>query len=185
MNITKHGKWLYEAGLYGPLLTIAAAAGVLPFLSLGGTSRLVMNEEGFGPLIWPKVMLLGVIVSSAILCASRVRQFRAHERLGLRHDWPGSENDCDNLKLTLAFWAIVLYGISLDYIGFALGTFIFLLLWLRLAGIRKTTTVLATSLLGTIGLLYLFLWIAYLPLPRGVGVFDALTVGLYRMFGIY
>jgi hypothetical protein len=33
--------------------------------------------------------------------------------------------------------------------------------------------------------LYLFLKVAYLPLPRGVGYMDTLTVSLYRMLGVF
>jgi hypothetical protein len=41
-----------------------------------------------------------------------------------------------------------------------------------------------TSVLGTIFLLYLFVKIVYLPLPKGQWFFDDMTIFLYRVLHI-
>ena len=72
-----------------------------------------------------------------------------------------------------------------NVIGFAMGTFLFLTFWFILGGIRQPLVIISNSALGTGALLYLFLKVAYLPLPRGVEIFDTVTVNLYRLLGIY
>lgn len=37
----------------------------------------------------------------------------------------------------------------------------------------------------TIGLLYLFVKVVYLPLPKGDGFFEAVTLALYRLLHIF
>jgi hypothetical protein len=72
----------------------------------------------------------------------------------------------------------------MDMIGFVLANFLFLLLFMRIAGYRRMRSVSFISVLGTIGLLYLFVKIVYLPLPKGQFFFDDLTIFLYRMLYI-
>ena len=81
--------------------------------------------------------------------------------------------------------AVVLYGVAMIYIGFAFATFLFLVTWFLLGGIGRMLPAVVYSLLGTLATLYLFLKVAYLPLPRGVGYMDSLTVQLYHFLRIY
>jgi hypothetical protein len=39
--------------------------------------------------------------------------------------------------------------------------------------------------LGTVGLLYLFVKLVYLPLPKGDGPLEVVTLGLYRVLRIF
>jgi hypothetical protein len=45
--------------------------------------------------------------------------------------------------------------------------------------------VVSVAVIGTVALLYTFVKLTTLPLDRGIGVFDSLTVSLYRLLGIY
>jgi putative tricarboxylic transport membrane protein len=91
----------------------------------------------------------------------------------------------NNLKLIIGIFTVAMYGTAMVYIGFAFATFLFLISWFLLGGMRAPIPLLANSLFGTLAMLYLFLKVAYLPLPRGVGFVDSLTVGLYRFLGIF
>jgi hypothetical protein len=55
---------------------------------------------------------------------------------------------------------------------------------MRIAGLRKKAPLFLTSVLGTIFLLYLFVKIVYLPLPKGQWFFDDMTIFLYRLLHI-
>ena len=91
----------------------------------------------------------------------------------------------DTLKLAGGAVAVALYGLAMVYIGFAFATFLFLVTWFVLGGMRKTLSVFTYGTLGTLAMLYLFLKVAYLPLPRGVGYLDTLTVNIYHLLGIF
>ena len=58
-------------------------------------------------------------------------------------------------------------------------------MFLWLSGHRKPWTLLGVALVAPQVLAYLFVKIVYIALPTGVGVFDTVTVLLYRVFGIY
>jgi putative tricarboxylic transport membrane protein len=72
----------------------------------------------------------------------------------------------------------------LDVIGFALANFFFLVFFMRIAGLRKKIPLVLTSALGTIFLIYLFVKVVYLPLPKGQWFFDDFTIALYRVLHI-
>ena len=125
------------------------------------------------------MMLFGVIASGFLWGVSR--WYRAKKIASDRR----SEIQHNSAKLIGGILAIVLYGAAMVYIGFAFATFVFLVTWFLLGGLHKPLPLIANSVLGTLALLYLFLKVAYLPLPRGIGVMDELTVTLYRFLGIF
>ncbi len=168
---------LSRLGLIGPLITVGAGIIALISLSFDGQSTLVVDENAVGPKSWPRVMLWGIIITGLLWAIARWRQ-------AVRYT--GSiEPVAINLDLTIAGVLIVLYGVSMVYIGFAYSTFLFLMLWLWLGGIRAPIPLLANSAIGTVALLYGFLKVAYLPLPRGEGFMDTLSVYLYQLLRIF
>ena len=78
-----------------------------------------------------------------------------------------------------------MYVVAIPVIGFALATVAFFLVWLPFGSVRKPYVVASIAIIGTIALLYVFVKLTTLPLERGIGVFDSVTVALYRVLGIY
>jgi putative tricarboxylic transport membrane protein len=70
-------------------------------------------------------------------------------------------------------------------VGFPLATAGFVAGFMGLAGARSVAGIAAASLLGTVALLLVFVGAVYLPLPKGDGPFEALTIGLYRALGLF
>ena len=173
-----------RSGLLGPLVTVGAAVAALAFLHVGADTALVVDPEGFGPVTWPRIMLYGVVASGVLWGVSRWREARRAKATG-QADRAGESEPADPLRLGAGVLAIVGYGAAMVYIGFAFATLLFLAGWFALGGVRRPLPLLANSVLGTLALLYLFLSVAYLPLPRGTGYMDTLTVGLYRALGIF
>ena len=50
---------------------------------------------------------------------------------------------------------------------------------------RSWLALVASVTLGTTGLLYVFVKVVYLPLPKGEGPFEALTLALYRALRLF
>ena len=124
-------------------------------------------------------MLLGLLLTGIIWgLASRLSAENAEPN-------PDLVSARDNSRLICGAVAVVLYGIAMIYIGFALATFLFLVAWFLLGGMGRILPAVTYSLLGTLATLYLFLKVAYLPPPRGVGFMDTLTVQLYHLLRIY
>ena len=70
-------------------------------------------------------------------------------------------------------------------VGFPLVTGLFIAAFMAVCGTRSPTVIAVNVVVGTIGLLYLFVKIVYLPLPKGGGPFEALTLALYRALRIF
>ena len=90
----------------------------------------------------------------------------------------------DNKKMILGFLGVVGYGVGTTYIGFAFSTFLVIIYWLLISGQRRILPILLTSSIATLAFLYTFLKLAYMPLPKGVGVFHDLTIAFYRVLGL-
>jgi putative tricarboxylic transport membrane protein len=164
-------------------LLIASAVLAVNFITTGldGASA---SRGSVGPTTWPRVMLIGIASCAAVML------LRELARMFLRHLYPSeaaveTREIYDNRKAIVGIAILVVYGVAIPVVGFALATVTFLAVWLWLGGVRRAHTVVLVSLLGTIALLYLFAGLSKMPLDRGKGAFDALTVLLYRALGIY
>ena len=172
--------------LTGPLAAICGGLAVLLLLNTGDT-RLVVDASGFGPLSWPRVMLWGIVATGLLWGVSRLRDRSANGNPLSENPGEQASNATshDNPRLVAGVFVVLLYGVTMTWIGFALATLVFLVAWFVIGGMRSAWKILANSVLGTGVLLYLFLKVAYLPLPRGIGIMDTITVGIYRFLGIY
>jgi hypothetical protein len=134
-----------------------------------------------GPAFWPRAMLVLLIASCGL---KALEVFRGGGKGVADVIGTGPLLQVNRLKL----WAMIamVLGVvySLEFTGFALANFIFLLLFMRIAGLRKALPLVLISLLGTVALLYLFVKVVYLPLPKGQWFFDDLTILLYRFLRI-
>jgi putative tricarboxylic transport membrane protein len=87
--------------------------------------------------------------------------------------------------LAVAIALIVLYVMATPIVGFALATTLFIAAFMYVCGMRSATALGLAALLGTTALLYLFIRLVYLPLPKGEGPFEAVSLTLYRALGIF
>ena len=159
----------------------APAAGVL--LSawlLFGTRGLDHVARGgqLGPGFWPRVVLVGLGLTCLVKLASERRTNRAA-------DEAGTLAVISRRKLTEAIAAIVAYVLLTPVLGFPFVTAAFIATFMVLCGSRSLAAVAANAVVGTVLLLYLFIKLVYLPLPKGEGPFETLTLLLYRMLGIF
>ncbi|WP_299818887.1 tripartite tricarboxylate transporter TctB family protein [uncultured Jannaschia sp.] len=139
---------------------------------------------GLGPAAWPGAMLLALAVLSAIWVA---RDLWALRRPGsepllapVREEEPYAMG-----KALAGLVMIVVYGWLLSVIGFALASALFIAGWCVFGGVRNPLVLVPVTLIGTVALLWLFMGLALMPLPRGQGVFDGFSIWLLQLTGIY
>lgn len=170
----------------GPALVILLAVVLLIALHTLDASQLAMGNGTIGPTAWPTYTLVGIVLFSGLMLAVRCRKQFLRVRSDVVDAAPAMpKEELNNLRLALGLIAIMLYGPGIAYIGFAFSTAAFLFLWLIITGTHRLRTLVGVSGLGTIGLVYMFVMVAYTPLPRGVGVFDQLTLSFYHLLGIF
>jgi putative tricarboxylic transport membrane protein len=161
---------------------LAPLAGLVLALGLLAATRGLddLAREGqLGPGFWPRLVLVGL----AIVCALRVvmawRGARVH-RVADPDAAPLARG-----RLAIAVGLILLYVIATPILGFPLATAGFIAAFMIVAGARRARGVAAAAVGGTSGLLYLFVRVVYLPLPKGDGPLEAVTLSLYRLLGIF
>ena len=177
----KKGPW---SKIVISVFVIIASALLAGYFVTSGSESSAATRGGVGPATWPRTMLIG------IACCAAVMLLRELSRVFLPHRYPfegavETGEIYDNRKAVIGIAILVVYGVAIPVAGFALATVVFFVVWLWLGGVRRHYTVGLVSLLGTAALLYLFAGLSKMPLNRGIGAFDALTVSLYRALGIY
>lgn len=127
-----------------------------------------------GAGFWPRMCLIG------ILLAAGLKAFELFRSRGKASGEGGECKEMDNGKLALMMLLLVLVVPAIGLIGFPLASVLFFILFLYLAGLKKPLTLALVSVLGTVGLIYVFVKVVYIPLPRGQWLFDDLTLMIYR-----
>ena len=156
-----------------PLLGVMLAAALYPATrSLDDAAR----EGSLGPGFWPRLALLGL----GLACAAKaVQEWRGVARID-------SERDPISVTtLAAGIGLIVLYAALTPVLGFPITTAAFIVVFMTLAGLRSPAGLTASAVVGTVGLIYVFVRIVYLPLPKGDGPFETFTVALYRALRVF
>jgi putative tricarboxylic transport membrane protein len=174
-NVSPEPVW---KSLSGPLLIVLLA---VYFCILAGKIDAPPSPEQLGAAFWPKMILIFLMVSCGIKAGEILT---ARRNTGTEATPAGPLPEVDTLKLAAMIAMVIAAVYFMDIIGFPMANFFFLLLFMRIAGLRKKLPLFLTSVLGTIFLLYLFVKIVYLPLPKGQWFFDDMTIFLYRVLHI-
>jgi putative tricarboxylic transport membrane protein len=160
--------------LMGPLLIFIAA---VYFYVLAGSIDENPMPGQVGPAFWPRMILILLMASCALKALESYLAFgKGIADMGVESAPP----DVSVSKLIAMIILVLAVVPGMEILGFALANFIFLILFIRIAGMRKLPSLIVTSLLGTIFLLYLFGKVVYLPLPKGDWIFNDLTIFIYR-----
>lgn len=160
------------------------AALVLPLVMIEDEGDL--RGTGPGPAAWPGAMLALVAVCAALWLIQEIIAWRRGRPAPVEAPEPAAEGEeYIYSKAAIGLLLIVAYGWLLPITGFALTTILFMGLWCLLGGVRNPLVVVPVSVVGTAALLWMFMGAALMPLPRGVGVFDRISIALLRALGIY
>jgi putative tricarboxylic transport membrane protein len=137
------------------------------------------GPDRLGPGFWPRLALVGL----GLACLGRL--------VGAwRPAGPGPEigeppPELRRERLTAAIALVLAYVAATPVVGFPLATAGFVAGFMWMAGARSAPGIAVTAVAGTAGLLHLFVRLVYLPLPKGDGPFEALTLALYRALRIF
>jgi hypothetical protein len=142
----------------------------------------VAREGQLGPGFWPRLVLGGLAAACAIRLVVLLRP-PLTAPLGAASAFEVPPMARGRLGGALAL--IFLYVAATPLLGFPLTTTAFIAGFMALAGARSRAGIAAAAVAGTVALLYLFVKLVYLPLPKGDGPFEAVTIALYRALGIF
>lgn len=153
-----------------------------------------LSGTRIGPDFWPKT----IIGAMAALCiyeiVKRLMTGSARDAGGLTEGLVRapdtadaepvvSEAPVDNRKLVAGIALIAGFVVGVVYLGFFVATALFLALFSWVGGYRRALPVALASVLGAFILLVIFMRVAYVSLPLGVGPFHSLSVLILQLIG--
>ena len=155
-----------------PLLGIALTLALYP-----GTWGLDAVARGpLGPGFWPRLALIGL----ALGCLAK---FAEEWRMDAGQTI--ARPPISRAKLAAGIGVLVLYVMLAPWLGFAIVSALFIAGFMALCGTRSIAALTASATIGTVSLLYVFVKLVYLPLPKGDGPFETLTLALYRALRLF
>lgn len=171
------------------------------FALLAGVSGIRSDsvpDGSLGPGFWPKT----VVIIMGLLCCYEMmkRWFGAKDRLTglvfkldetLPNPDPAAKSaeadEQEPFKPMLflgGLLLIVLYLLGILYIGFFLSSAVFLSAFSAVGGFRHPVWNPVMGLLGSLCFFFVFMRVAYISLPLGVGVFKDFSLLLMKLIGV-
>ncbi|MBI3634998.1 MAG: tripartite tricarboxylate transporter TctB family protein [Candidatus Rokubacteria bacterium] len=158
-----------------------------PLLGVAAALALLIASRGLGdvappgqlsPAFWPRLLLAGL----ALACLAKAWQDARAATVGGGVDVarPFSRG-----RLAAGVGAIAGYVVLTPWLGFPITTAAFIAGFMWLCGGRGLFTLAANAVVGTVLLLYLFVKLVYLPLAKGAGPFEDVTIALLRALRIF
>lgn len=167
------------------MTALRAAAAPLAGVAIAVVLLLASRDLGavaapgqLSPAFWPRLVLIGLILACLAKAVEAARS-RTARAAGEARPPVGRSRFAGGVVLVL------LYVLLAPWLGFPLVTAFFIAAFMVLCGARGPLRVGLNAVLGTVGLLYLFVKLVYLPLPKGAGPFEDLTIALLRALRIF
>lgn len=143
-----------------------------------------------GPDLWPK-MVLGLMILTCTI--GIIKSFLARSGpaaanlLKLLAPQAGEEDESTRTWLHLPLLCCLLfaaYVLSLDYIGFVIGTILLIFGFLVIGRYRNWTVIALSSVLGSLVFFFVFRRVVYVSLPLGREPFLSVSVWLMKVMGM-
>jgi putative tricarboxylic transport membrane protein len=151
---------------------------------LAGNFQNQAEPGQLGPGFWPRMAATGLAIA---LVVRIVQTVRAHKRpiVKLRSELEeeAAEGEIDYTRVAIAVALAVGYVFGTMFLGYLIATAVFLTAFIWIGGQRRWYVPLI-AIAGSLASATVFIGIVFVALPTGVGVFDTVTVAIYRLLGL-
>jgi putative tricarboxylic transport membrane protein len=138
-----------------------------------------------GPDFWPRMAAVGLSIAVLVRIVQTIRdrnrpivrvksEFDEYQQEEAETHWP---------SFALALGLVVGYVSATMFLGYMISTALFLGAYIWFGGQRRWYVTLVAAAGGLL-FSYIFVGVVYVSLPTGVGIFDTITVEIYRLLGI-
>lgn len=179
-----------------PYALVGAAAGYLYYAA--AHFQYHARAGTLGPDFWPQaILVLTIAICLYEVIKIAVRGAHARNVVGVLEDMveesadqhAAAEPDAAPVEshpvlLLLGIGVTLLYVAAVQKLGFTLATVAYLIVFMLIGGYRRWGVIAATSLIGTLLLLFIFMRLVYVSLPIGEQPFAQVTLLLMRLMGI-
>lgn len=168
-------------------MRISALSCVLIALAVIGLAQGIDDpsiDPVYGATFWP------ILLAAALLALNVPALLFSNDKPSGRHD-PAAPTPLQDLAAInwRAFLVpcslVILYPLAVTVVGFPLASILLYLSLMPTLGQRGLGVILVIGTAFPLLVAYFFTRVAYMPLPKGVGPFEYLTILLYRAIGAY
>ncbi len=180
-----------------PYVVVLAIAAYFYYVA----SKFAFTPRGgrLGPDVWPRTILVLTMIVCVLRIAAGLRAPRgdapADADGGLIADVAkdaGHASDAATeapaerypARLAIGIALTVAYVATLGVVGFAVGTFVYMLAMTVVGRYRRYGVATIVSLTGALVLMFVFMKVVYLSLPIGVAPFESVSLALMRLMGV-
>lgn len=178
-----------------PHTVLLAVSAVLYYFAAQIESAVGSSSARIGPGSWPKF----IVLSMAVLCLYEIvtrllvgTTFTATGLLqGLNRPPEHAEHTSApepepeyHAKLWGGIALIAAFVIAVPYVGFFVGTALFIGAFAWVGGFRRPVAACLIALIGALVLLLIFMRVAYISLPLGQGPFKDFSLLMLRLIGV-
>ncbi len=152
----------------------------------------VSGPTRIGPDLWPKAVLLFLVALCLYEIARRLLHARSPDEPAaganeaVDHVQPDAATKSVGYNRTL--WAsvaiVAAFVILVPWLGFFIATALFLGAFSYAGGFRRHGLNAFIALCGALMMFILFVRVAYVSLPLGIGPFQSVSIGLMRLLGV-
>jgi putative tricarboxylic transport membrane protein len=169
---------------------------------IAGQFEFMARAGHLGPDFWPKTVLVLMIVACIYEIVKQLfsktggntggvleeiieESSQEHpEAAGTRRETLTAEETTYPHLLVIGIGLTLAYVLLLDILGFFLCTLLFLALFMYVGRYRRLGVVAATSLVGSLVFMFVFMKIVYVSLPIGKGPFSTVSLFLMKVMGV-
>jgi hypothetical protein len=160
-------------------------AGVVYLFFKAGDFSARQQPGQLGPAFWPRLVALGLGVA---LLVRIVQVFREHNRPVVRVASEFDDIEDDDVEVNWRSAALAMglafgYVVATMFLGYMFATMAFLGAFIWAGGQRRWAAP-VVAVVGGLVMTYVFVGVVYVSVPTGVGVFDTVTVAVYKLLGI-
>ena len=165
-----------------PYAVVLALAVVL--YAIAGRFEYAPKPGQLGPDVWPKAILAIAMLVCLLEIAWRFFDPSPLQE-GIQSEEDAQEAPRLPHLLAAGIGLSLLYVGTLELLGFFLATAAYLALFMAVGRYRRWAVVAATSLLGSLAFVFVFMKVVYVSLPLGRGPFQQVSIWIFRLLGIH
>ena len=165
---------------------------------LAGRIEFVAPGGRIGPNFWPKAILLLAMATCVYAIAKTLFLDRGDREVegvlgSVLKEVPAQDEatltaDAPEPRYPLLLWSgialTVLYLFAVEKLGFFLTTVLYLGIFMWIGRYRRVGVIVATSLLGSLFFVFMFMKVVYVSLPLGQGPFAEVSYLLMKLLAI-
>jgi len=164
-GIGMHAKWKELVWAFIFVMVV-----IYLYIEVGKETELIATTlKGYSamarPNFWPRVMLVGLLVTGVLKLLLNLRKPQDHEP---------EENLLKYLLLPKVMISVVIVGMYCylsQYLGFVFATMAFTAGYMWFLGMRKVKMLISFPILSTLVILLVFWRVLYIAVPKGEGIF--------------